>query len=325
LEFVSVENLRPFYEGKKVLITGGAGLIGSYTANALVEIGAEVIIYDLQKSNNPLITQIEGDILDYGQLKSAMEGVEYVFHFAALLGVERIEKTPYDVLRVNLEGTINALKAANECKVKRFLFSSSSEVYGEPEKIPISEEDKKAPLSIYGVSKLAAEAYCEAYFKQFGLPITIVRYFNVYGPGQKEYFVMPIFASRVAQGLPPIIYGHGEQVRCFTYVEDAVRGTLLAACAEKAVGEAFNIGQEEETTVKELAEFFIQISGLNCDPLYKPFNAMIRGEKREIFNRKPDILKARANLGYKPVVKWRTGAQKMYEYYLEKFKLNKKE
>jgi len=141
LEFVSVEALRPFYEGKKVLITGGAGLIGSYTANALVEIGAEVIIYDLQKSNNPLITQIEGDIFDYGQLKSVMEGVEYVFHFAALLGVERIEKTPHDVLRVNLEGTINALKAANECKVKRFLFSSSSEVYGEPERIPISEED----------------------------------------------------------------------------------------------------------------------------------------------------------------------------------------
>jgi UDP-glucose 4-epimerase len=236
---------------------------------------------------------------------------------SALLGVERIRVIPCDVMDVNLLGTINALRAAAANDVERFLLASSSEIYGEPHKLPITEDDDKSPISFYGVSKLAAEAYCQAYYQQRGLKTTCVRYFNVYGPGQTERFVVSIFMSKVSRGEPPIIYGHGNQSRCYTYVDDAVNGTILAASLGEGIGEVFNIGNDVEVSILQIAEYIIEISGKDgLKPVYRPFGDGIRVEAREIMKRKPDILKARTLLGFDPTVTWQEGFRRVLEWHV---------
>jgi UDP-glucose 4-epimerase len=305
-------------QGTNVLITGGCGFIGSHLVSRLREHGCKIRVFDrdIQPVHSD-VWYIQGDVRDYEAVARAMGGIDIVFHLAGLVGVELISNIPYDVLEVNLQGTVNALKAAQKSKVKRFLFASSSEVYGQPKKLPIAESDDLAPISVYGIAKLAAETYCQAFFEQFGLPTTRVRYFNVYGPGQKERFVIPIFISRVLRGEPPVIYGHGDQRRCYTYVDDAVRGTILAAISENGVGEVFNIGNDQEVSILELAEYIIRISGNDLKPIYKAFGDGIRAESREIFSRRPDILKARTLLGFDVTVSWQEGVKRFMEWYKE--------
>jgi nucleoside-diphosphate-sugar epimerase len=305
---------------KNVLVTGGCGFIGSHLVKRLVSYGAKVKVFEKEVRNKHEGTEyISGDVRNYQDLLKAMEGISVVFHFSALLGVERIRDIPADVMEVNLRGTINALKAAEAHEVERFLIASSSEVYGEPRKLPISEDDDKAPVSFYGVSKLAAEGYCMAYYKQRGLKTTSLRFFNVYGPGQTERFVIPIFISKVAKGEPPVIYGHGNQSRCYTFVDDAIDGVILSSSLKEGIGEAFNIGNDEEVSVEQLAQYIISISGKNSlKPIYKPFGEGIRVEEREILKRRPDILKARTLLGFEVSTTWQEGIKRSLEWYMSR-------
>ena len=318
-------DLSSFYRDKKVLVTGGCGFIGRYIVARLLEFDSEVTVYDCNSSESPVrhdprVNLVQEDVRNFEELNRATRGQDYVFHLAAALGVEKIVDIPLQVLEVNLGGTINALRAAAENGVKRFLYTSSSEVYGQPRKIPISECELAAPISTYGVSKLAGESYCAAFAKEHGLEHTVIRLFNIYGPGQTEKFVMPLFISRIMRKTPPIIYGNGLQSRSYTFITDAINGILLAGASKDAIGEIFNIGNDEEISINELAEFIIEISGNNLKPIYRPFGDGIRVENREVLRRQPDISKARDILGFGVQVSWQEGVRQFREWYLEKHK-----
>jgi nucleoside-diphosphate-sugar epimerase len=314
-------NLEPNFAGQKVLITGGCGFIGTFLASTLTEYGARVTVFDASlRSEHPAVTYIRGNVCDFESLSGAMRGQHHVFHLAAILGVERIVDIPLEVLRTNLEGTSNALQAAVNAGVRRFVFTSSSEVYGEPRRVPVSEADPTAPVSIYGVSKLAAEAYCRSYHQNHGLPCTILRLFNVYGPGQTERFVMPMFISRVLQQLPPVIYGSGEQSRCYTFVSDAVDGIVRAGASPRAVGEVYNIGNDEEVTIYDLARYVIGMAGNDLQPVFRPFGEGIRVERREILRRQPDIRKAQRDLGFSIKTRWQEGVREYFAWCMEELR-----
>lgn len=318
--------LSSFYGGKKVLVTGGCGFIGRYIVSRLLEFDAEVTVFDFNSAdspvrNDPRVSIIQEDVRNFEELRRATRGQSHVFHLAAALGVEKIVDIPLQVLDVNLGGTINALRAAAENGVERFLYTSSSEVYGQPRKVPIAENDLAAPVSIYGVSKLAGESYCTAFRKEYGLKSTVVRLFNIYGPGQTEKFVMPKFISRIMQKSPPIIYGNGLQSRSYTFITDAIDGILLAGASDDAVGEIFNIGNDEEISINELAEYIIHISGNNLKPIHKPFGNGIRVENREVLRRQPDISKAKSMLGFGVRVPWREGVRRFREWYLQEHEM----
>ncbi|MFH1850439.1 MAG: NAD-dependent epimerase/dehydratase family protein [archaeon] len=306
-----------YFKGKKVLITGGCGFIGSNIARELNRLGASVTVFDLEeKGLAPGIRFLAGDVSSQGQLDKAMVGVDVVFHMAALLGVEKIANMPLEVMEINTGGTVKALTAARKAGVKRFVYTSSSEIYGEPYEIPLKEDDPPAPVSIYGISKLAGEAYCQGFYARWGLPTIRIRYFNVYGPGQTERFVMPIFISRVVKNEAPVIYGNGEQSRSYTFVSDAVRGTLQAAACEKAVNNVFNIGNDEMVTLTELADYIIHLSGRDLKPVYKSFGDGIRVEKREILRRQPDTTRAREAFGFSITTPWKEGVKKFMDWYV---------
>lgn len=319
MTIVSMDSSLSIFKGKRVLVTGGCGFIGSWIVTRLLELGADVTVFDCHvKPFDPRVKIIQGDARKFEAVNHAMRGQEYVFHLAAILGVEEISDIPLQVLENNLGGTINALKAAHENRVQRFIYTSSSEVYGRPYKVPIAEDDPIVPVSTYGLAKLTGEAYCAAFYREHGLKYTTLRYFNVYGPGQSGKFVIPIFISRVVKGLPPIIYGNGSQSRAYTYITDAVNGTLLAAASDNTVGETFNIGNDEAITLTELAHYIIDICGNHHKPIFKNFGDGIRVEKREILKRQPDISKARRMLGFEAMVPWQKGVKQFTAWYKNK-------
>lgn len=302
-----------------ILVTGGAGFIGSHLVDALCKENENVVILDdfsTGKMDNishikNRIKKVKGSILDVKLIKRAMRDVKIVFHEAAVVGVVRAYKDPLRTLEVNLKGTINVLETARMFDVERFISASSSEVYGETSELPIEEERPLSPISAYGVAKLAGEAYCKAYFKNYGLKTTILRYFNVYGPRQDVTagsWVIPNFALGMLRNKPPVIYGSGDQTRDFTYIKDAVNGTLLSAKKRKAVGETFNLGTGREVKIKELAHLFIKIAGKNLKPIYS------RPRPFEISRRRADITKAKKLLGYHPRIGLEKGIKETLDY-----------
>lgn len=282
----------------------------------LAQAGADVRLFDIRQDYKGDLEFIWGDVRDYEALEKVTRGCDIVFHFAALLGVEKILNIPLDVLEVNLGGTVNALKAAVRNDVERFVLSSSSEIYGEPRTVPVTEGTSPSPISVYGVSKLAAEAYCNAYARTTGLKVTCLRFFNIYGPGQAEEFVIPCFVSWVARGQPPVVYGTGEQTRAYTYVSDAVNCVLLAASHQNRANETFNVGSAETMTVAGLARLVIEISGNQLAPVYRAFGDGIRSAQREVYTRIPDISKAERLLGFESRVSLREGLTRCYEWYV---------
>ncbi len=300
----------------KVLVTGGGGFIGSAMVNKLVEKNFEVKAFDLgvQIEKSPLPENVEvyrGSILDKNDLMRAMDGCDYVVHLAAALGVKRTEEKRLSTLKINIEGTENVLDACVKNDIKKIIFSSSSEVYGDQSEIPISEENPLNPKSIYAVTKLAAEEYIKAFNKRYGLNYSIVRFFNVYGPRQVAEFVMPKFVHLVKNGIPPKIYGKGNQTRAFCFVNDAVEGTYLALIDNDANSEIINIGNNTEPiSIENLAKKVIKISGKDIKPDYVPMEDSDRTEKREIVKRIPDISKAKEILGYEPKISLDEGIRK---------------
>ena len=268
----------------KCLVTGGAGFIGSNLVDELIRDDHEVLIFDdlstgLMENINPAANFIDADISDSSQLKERylkekMNGVEVVFHLAAKARVQPSIEDPALYNYVNVQGIVNMLKLSVDCGVKRFIFSSSSSVYGATDKLPSVEGDPKNPLSPYAAQKLIGEIYCKMFYEVYGLETVSLRYFNVYGerqPLEGAYaLVMGIFAQQILDGKPMTINGDGEQRRDFTYVRDVVRANILAAQSQNVgKGEVINIGNGDNRSVNQLADL-IGGDRIYRDPVVEP-------------------------------------------------------
>ena len=295
----------------KIFVTGGSGFIATPVVKHLLEKGYKVKVLDIRepKIRHKNLEFVRKSILD--SITSDIEGTDAVFHFAALLGVDNSDKRPLDTMKINLEGSVNVFKSAIDAGVKKMIYSSSSEVYGEPRELPIKEDSVKGPVSTYGVSKLAAEIYAKAYNQEFGTDIRIVRFFNVYGPGQENNWVVPIFLNKALRNEPITVFGNGNQTRCFTYVEDVAEG-VLAAFEKGGKGEAYNIGNNQPTTILELAQIAKEITKSKSEITKLGFGKETRLKEREIEYRVPDISRMKS-LGWKPKIMVREGVKRMLE------------
>jgi UDP-glucose 4-epimerase len=289
-------------KNKKIAVTGGFGFIGSHLISRLNE-NNDVVIVDDQSSGN--IKNIEhldfssidtdfGDITKVN-LERIFEGVDYIFHMAAVTSVPQSVKDPLRSNEVNITGTLKVLEAARLCEVKKLIFSSSSAIYGETEILPISEKNPLNPLSPYAVSKATGELYCNVYSETYNLPTISLRYFNVFGPRQdpkSQYAaVIPIFIDNLLKNKSPVIYGDGEQTRDFVSVKQVVDANILAA-QSKETG-SYNIGLGKSTTINQLFEIIKESMGKNIEPVYREERA------GEIKHSVADISKAKS-IGYSP-------------------------
>ncbi len=295
----------------KAFITGGSGLIGLPLVQHLLNHGHKVKVLDLTEPaiQHKNLEWIKKSIMD--NVANDLKGCDAVFHFAALLGVDNSDKRPLDTMKVNLEGSVNVFKSAIDVGVKRMIYSSSSEVYGEPRELPIKEDSVKGPVSTYGVSKLAAEIYAKAYNQEFGTDIRIVRFFNVYGPEQKSNWVVPIFIGKALRNEPITVYGNGNQTRCFTYVEDIADG-ILTVFDKGQKGEAYNIGNNQPTTILELAQIVKEVTKSESEIVKLGFGKETRLREREIEYRIPDISKMK-KLGWEPKTMIKEGIKKILD------------
>lgn len=307
-------------KNKRILVTGGGGFIGSSMVKFLVEKGLKVRAFDLseQLSINPLPKDAEvykGSVLDVNDLMNAMRGCDFVIHLAAKLGVKRTEDHRLDCLNINIQGTVNVLEACVRDNIEKIVFASSSEVYGDQKRIPITEKNPLNPKSIYAITKIVGEEYLKAYNQRYGLGYSIIRFFNVYGPGQVAEFVIPRFILNILKNRPPTIYSDGNQVRAFCYINDAVKGAYLALSNDKANSQIFNIGNDKEPiSMKELALRCISISKKDIKPVFVPIKESDRTADREINKRIPDISKAKKILEYEPKISLSEGILKFIEH-----------
>jgi UDP-glucose 4-epimerase len=309
--------------GRKVMVTGGAGFVGSHLAERLVELGNEVVVYDVfndfyvgkEKNLAKLrgfegFSLVRGDILDYERLSSSMRGVEVLFHLAAQPGVRYSLLHPVLTNNVNTAGTLNALEAAKENGVGKVVNASSSSVYGDQATLPIKETAEKAPISPYGASKLLAEHYCRIYQEAHGLDVVSLRYFTVYGPRQRPDMAFHRFVRQIHEGSPVSIYGDGSQTRDFTYVDDIVTGTISSAEVEGVAGEALNLGSGTRTVLNDVIGVLAELLG-DFDVSYEP------RKKGDVTHTLADISKAKEMLTYEPQVSIKDGLRRFIRWFEE--------
>ncbi|MHB2019253.1 MAG: SDR family oxidoreductase [Candidatus Xenobia bacterium] len=253
----------------RVLITGGAGFIGSHIAQHWCDAGAEVLVLDSLRSGHRhnldalAVRFVEGSITDRELVTTLAEGVDYIFHLAALVSVPESMEKPWDCVDINVNGLLNVLEAARRHQVKKVVHSSSAACYGDDPTVPKLESMRPAPISPYGITKLDGEYYLEMYRREYGVPTTSLRYFNVFGPRQdpkSQYAaVVPIFIERALQSLEIKIYGDGEQTRDFIFVKDVVAANVHAATTPAMSG-TYNVGRGGRMTVNELAQTIIGLT-----------------------------------------------------------------
>ena len=309
---------------KRYLVTGGAGFIGSHIAEELVERGHEVRIVDnflTGKRENiasflDKIELIEGDIRDFSLCKRASDGVDFVLHQAALPSVPRSIENPLMTNEINVKGTLNLLLASRDAGVKKFVFASSSSVYGDDQRLPKKEGEEGAPLSPYAISKLVGEMYCQVFSQIYSLSTVCLRYFNIFGPRQDPYSqysaVIPNFINKMVKGESPTIFGDGEQSRDFTYVANVVEANKLAVEAEDVSGEILNIACGERTTVNSLVVEINQILKKDIKAIYdKPCPG-------DVMHSYADISEAENVLKYKPLVSFTEGLKRTIQKYMDK-------
>lgn len=309
---------------KRYLVTGGAGFIGSHIAEELVERGHKVRIVDnflTGKRENiasflDKIELIEGDIRDFSLCKRASDGVDFVLHQAALPSVPRSIEDPLMTNEINVKGTLNLLLASRDAEVKKFVFASSSSVYGDDPSLPKKEGEEGAPLSPYAISKLVGEMYCQVFSQIYSLSTVCLRYFNIFGPRQDPYSqysaVIPNFINKMVKEESPTIFGDGEQSRDFTYVANVVEANKLAVEAEDVSGEILNIACGERTTVNSLVIEINQILKKDIKAIYdKPCPG-------DVMHSYADISEAENVLKYKPLVSFTEGLKRTIHKYMDK-------
>jgi UDP-glucose 4-epimerase len=311
-------------KNKKVLVTGGAGFIGSHLVDVLLEKGNNVIIYDnfddfymgkdkniSHNLNNKKFSLIKGDILDYDLMSSIMKNVDVVFHHAGQAGIRYCINMPEKAHRVNTTGTLNVLLACKKNQVKKIVFASSSSIFGIPLYMPIDEKHPTYPGSFYGATKLAGEKYCLAFHEVYKMNLTCLRYFSVYGPRGRPDQVVYAFSNRILKGEPVIIYGDGSQTRDFTYISDVVDATLSAAEIDEASGEVFNIGYGQEISIKKVLEETFRVLGKEI-PDNIEYQKTYGGEfPKTIAENK----KAREVLGWKPQIDFSIGLSNFISWF----------
>jgi nucleoside-diphosphate-sugar epimerase len=307
------------------LVTGGAGFIGSNLVHALVARRERVRVLDNLVTGRLVnldgvrgsIEFMNGDIRDLDTCRQALRGVQFVLHQAALPSVPRSIKDPLSSSSVNIQGTLNLLVAAIEQKeqdrIHRFVFASSSSVYGDTPTLPKSESMQPTPQSPYAVTKLTGEHFCRIFARVYGLPTICLRYFNVYGPRQDPQStyaaVIPRFISACLQGKQATIFGDGSQSRDFTFVEDCVAANLLACTASGVAGEACNIGAGSRTTIGDLYAAIERAVGRRVVPEYAP------PREGDVKHSQADISKAKALLDYAPAHDLQSGLARTVDWF----------
>ncbi len=301
------------------LVTGGAGFIGSHQAEELVRRGQTVRVADNLATGHRHnlahlsgVEFVEGDLADMAFATRAVAGMDYVLHQAAIPSVQRSVKDPVTTNAVNVAGTLNLLTAARDAAVKRFVFASSSSLYGESPTLPKIETMPPAPISPYGLQKLAGETYCGLFHRLYGTPTVALRYFNVFGPRQdpgSEYSaVIPRFITALRDGGRPTVFGDGEQTRDFTFVANVVQANRKACTAPpEALGLAYNVACEERISLNGLLGVLGELMGKKADPLHAP------ARSGDIRHSLADIARARTLLGYAPEITLREGLRRTVE------------
>jgi len=304
-------------ETLRVLVSGGAGFIGSHLVKTLVRAGYQVKVLDNLSTgsiNNlsDLLNAIEfvnGDVRDYNVVERAIRGVDAVVHLAALIDVAESVKKPDLYFYVNVKGTYNVAKASKNVSI--IVFASSSAVYGEPIRVPISEDHPLMPRSPYAASKVSGEAFVNAFAAQYGFRSIVLRFFNVYGPKQSRAYagVISEFIRRVSKGEPLIIFGDGEQTRDFVHVSDIVNAIMISLKNEKARG-VFNIGSGEAITINQLARLTIKMAGKeDLKLIYAP------SRPGDIKYSVANITRAKKELGFEPKMKLELGIKELLKNY----------
>ena len=299
------------------LVTGGAGFIGSHITDRLLADGHSVRILDnfsTGKRENipaaPAVEVIEGDVGDIETVRHAMQGIDYVFHEAAIASVPETVGNPLSSERVNYRGTLNILESARHAGVKRVVFACSAAVYGDLPELPKREDMPLKPLSPYAVDKLASEHACQVYTRLYGLEAVALRYFNVFGPRQDPSSpysgVISIFSDCLRQGKQPVIYGDGEQTRDFVFVSDVVEANIRAAASTPAAGRAINIATGNTLSINDMLRTICRLQGQPFDPDYQP------GRQGDIQHSRADIGLARQYLDWEPVIGFETGLQELF-------------
>jgi UDP-glucose 4-epimerase len=306
------------------LITGGAGFIGSNMVRFLLEKGQKVRVLDNfetgRRENLAEVTGrielIEGDIRDMDTVRRAAAGAEVVYHLAALGSVPRSVKDPATSHDVNVNGIVNMLIAARDAKARRFIFSSSSSVYGQSKVLPQHEGLPLAPISPYGATKAAGEIYCRTFYETYGLQTISLRYYNVFGPRQdptSQYAAaIPLFVSALLRDKAPTIFDDGQQSRGFTYIDDVTEANWLAANAKETHGEAINISTKNAVTVNTVVNVIRKLMGKeNIKPVYAP------PRPGDIKHSLADITRAKEVIGYEPFISFEEGITKAIDWYRE--------
>jgi UDP-glucose 4-epimerase len=307
-------------KNKCIIVTGGAGFIGSNLVRALEKYNTVKVIDNLSTGylknikdliNNTKIEFIKGNITNLNFLQKTFKDVDYIFHLAAIPSVPRSIINPIKSNHANINGTLNVLIAAKDNNVKKVIYSSSSSVYGDTPTLPKKEDMKPCPLSPYAVSKLTSEYYCQVFTEVYYLPTICLRYFNVYGPHQdkkSEYAaVIPKFITSVLNNNSPVIFGNGKQTRDFTFVKDAVNANILAA-KSKETG-VFNIAYGKRISINKLAKSIMDIIGKQIKPKYTA------PRSGDILHSLADISKAKRKLGYIPKIEIKEGLEETITWF----------
>ncbi|MDD2562967.1 MAG: SDR family oxidoreductase [Salinivirgaceae bacterium] len=318
---------------KTILITGGAGFIGSNLAEKLLEMNNKIVVLDNfltgKRVNiqhlmmNPDFRLIEGDIRDYATCEKAVEGVDLIFHEAALGSVPRSIENPVLTTHINILGTVNIFESARKAQIKRIVFAASSSTYGDSTQLPKEEDVIGKPLSPYAITKYVNELYAENYARLYGMETIGLRYFNVFGRKQDPHgayaAVIPKFMSLITKNEPPVINGDGEYSRDFTYIDNVIQANILAATTENkdAINKIYNVAVGERTTITELFEILrdeLSQYAPNCKNVVAKYGPARGGD---IPHSLASIERAKALLGYKPTHNMRQGLHETVKWFVK--------